>query len=132
VKRIILNVCFAVLALSSFAQETSNRRTERDAKKEERRQKIDNLIRQQEEGALIYNKQNVFGIRLNTDGLGLMFEKAYMKDVKTANYFSIELNEKRHPKEEKKSLQIPTGGGFAFFGTPYIYGKRNRFYGFSF
>jgi hypothetical protein len=125
VKRIILNVCFAVLTLSSFAQD---RRTERDAKKEERRQKIDNLIRQQEEGALIYNKQNVFGIRLNTDGLGLMFEKAYLKDVKTANYFSIELNEKRHRKEEKKSLQIPTGGGFAFFGTPYIYGKRNSFY----
>jgi hypothetical protein len=117
-----------VLAVGSFAQEKTDRRTERDAKKEERRQKIDNLIRQQEEGALIFNKQSVFGIRLNTDGLGLMYEKAYMKDPKLANFFSIEVNEKRHSKEQKKSLQIPTGGGFAFFGTPYVYGKRNSFY----
>ena len=127
-KRIILNVCFVVLAVGSFAQEKNDRRTERDAKKEERRQKIDNLIRQQEEGALIYNKQSVFGIRLNTDGLGLMYEKAYMKNPKLANFFSIELNEKRHSKEQKKSLQIPAGGGFTFFGTPYVYGKRNSFY----
>ena len=82
-KKIILNVCFVVLAVGSFAQEKSERRTERDAKKEERRQKIDNLIRQQEEGALIYNKQSVFGIRLNTDGLGLMYEK--MGDPKRAS-----------------------------------------------
>ena len=126
-KRIILNVCFVVLAVGSFAQEKNDRRTERDAKKEERRQKIDNLIRQQEEGALIFNKQSVFGIRLNTDGLGLMYEKAYMKTPKLANFFSIEVNEKRHTKEQKKSLQIPAGG-FTFFGTPYVYGKRNSFY----
>ncbi len=127
-KRIILNICFVVLAVGSFAQEKNDRRTERSAKKEERRQKIDNLIRQQEEGALIFNKQSVFGVRLNTDGLGLMYEKAYMKNPKLANYFSIELNEKRHTKEQKKSLQIPAGGGFSFFGTPYVYGKRNSFY----
>ena len=126
-KRIILNVWFVVFAVGSFAQEKNDRRTERDAKKEERRQNIDNLIRQQEEGALIFNQQSVFGVRLNTDGLGLMYEKAYMKTPKLANYFSIEINEKRHDKEQKKSLQVQTGG-FAFFGTPYIYGKRNRFY----
>ena len=101
-KRIILNVCFVVLAVGSFAQEKNDRRSERDAKKEERRQKIDNLIRQQEEGALIFNKQSVFGIRLNTDGLGLMYEKAYMKNPKLANFFSIEVNEKRHTKEQKR------------------------------
>ena len=50
----IFYLSFALLLLASItvAQEKNTRRTERDAKKEARREKIDNLIRQQEEGAL--------------------------------------------------------------------------------
>ena len=95
---------------------------------------VNSIIIQNDEKILIggsfisYNGINQNGIiRLNTDGLGLMYEKAYMKTPKLANFFSIEVNEKRHTKEQKKSLQIPAGG-FTFFGTPYVYGKRNSFY----
>lgn len=125
----IFYLSFALLLVVSttVAQEKNSRRTERDAKKEARREKIDNLIRQQEEGALVFNKQNVFGLRLNTDGWGLVFEKGYLKTVKTTNLFAIELNEKKHPKEQKVN-NVLNSGGFLQIGNPYVYGKRNSFY----
>lgn len=126
-KKVVLSCLFLLAALVSFAQNTDNRRTERDAKKEARRQKIDNLIRQQEEGALIFNKQSVFGLRLNTDGWGLVYEKGFLKNATTANLFAVEFNEKKHPKE-KKLNNLLTNNGFLQLGNPFVYGKRNSFY----
>lgn len=126
-KKVVLSISFILFAFLSFSQKTDDRRTERDAKKEARRQKIDNLIRQQEEGALIFNKQNVFGLRLNTDGWGLLYEKGFLKNATTANLFAIELNEKKHPKE-KKLNNVLNNNGFLQLGNPFVYGKRNSFY----
>lgn len=126
-KKVVLSISFILFAFLSFSQKTDDRRTERDAKKEARRQKIDNLIRQQEEGALIFNKQNVFGLRLNTDGWGVLYEKGYLKTATTANLFAIEFNEKKHPKE-KKLNNVLNNNGFLQLGNPYVYGKRNSFY----
>lgn len=125
----IFYLSFALLLVVSttVAQEKNSRRIERDAKKEARREKIDNLIRQQEEGALVFNKQTVFGLRLNTDGWGLVFEKGFLKTVKTTNLFALELNEKKHPKEQKLN-NLLNSGGFLQIGNPYVYGKRNSFY----
>jgi hypothetical protein len=103
------------------------RKDERSAKKQERQEKIDNLIRQQEEGALVFNKQSVFGLRLNTDGWSLLYEKGFMKNVKVTNLFSLEFGEKKHPKEKRLSYQFSTGN-FIQIGTPYVYGKKNIFY----
>ena len=126
-KKVVLSISFILFAFLSFSQKTDDRRTERDAKKEARRQKIDNLIRQQEEGALIFNKQNVVGLRLNTDGWGLFFEKGYLKNATTANLFTLELNERKHPKE-KKLNNVLDNNGFFQLGNPFVYGKRNTFY----
>jgi len=127
VKIFYLSFVLLLVVSTTVAQEKNNRRTERDAKKEARREKIDNLIRQQEEGALIFNKQNVFGLRLNTDGWGLVFEKGYLKSPKITNLFALELNEKKHPKEQKIN-NVLNNNGFLQIGNPYVYGKRNSFY----
>jgi hypothetical protein len=127
VKIIYLSFALLLVVSTTVAQEKDSRKTERSAKKEARREKIDNLIRQQEEGALVFNKQNVFGLRLNTDGLGLVYEKGYLKDVKTTNLFALELNEKKHPKEQKIN-NVLNNNGFLQIGNPYVYGKRNSFY----
>ncbi len=126
-KIIYLSFALILVVSTTVAQEKNNRRTERDAKKEARKEKIDNLIRQQEEGALVFNKQNVFGLRLNTDGWGLVYEKGYLKTVKTTNLFALEFNEKKHPKEQKIN-NVLNNNGFLQIGNPYIYGKRNSFY----
>ena len=43
--------------------------------KNERREKINQLIKQEEEGALIYQKQITQGIHFNTDGWSIFYEK---------------------------------------------------------
>jgi hypothetical protein len=127
VKIFYLSFALLLVVSTTVAQEKNSRRTERDAKKEARREKIDNLIRQQEEGALIFNKQNVFGLRLNTDGWGLVVEKGYLKSPKVTNLFALELNEKKHPKEQKIN-NVLNNNGFFQIGNPYVYGKQTSFY----
>lgn len=116
-----------ISAVATFAQEKPKHKSEREVRKEARREKINNLIRQQEEGALVFNKQNVFGLRLNTDGWSLFYEKGYMKNVKTTNLFALEFGEKKHPKE-KKVNNLLNSNGFLQLGSPYVYGKQNSFY----
>jgi hypothetical protein len=132
VKKLFIFLAAIITVSSIEAQNTkpSSRREEKEERKQDRRKKIDNLIRQQEEGALVFNKQNVFGLKLNTDGWGLFFEKGYMKSVKVTNLFSLEFAEKKHPKESKQSFQ-QVSGPFITFSTPFVYGKQNIFYQFK-
>jgi hypothetical protein len=129
VKQIIAFFIAIVLCTASMGQNSkpNPKATERDMKRQQRREKIDNLIRQQEEGSLVFNKQNVFAFRLNTDGWGMMFEKGYLKSVKVTNIFALEFGEKKHPKE-RRTNNIFTNGSFIQFGNPYVYGKQNIFY----
>ena len=106
---------------------SSGKKSEREKRKQERQDKIREMIRQQEEGALIFNKQSVYGLKLNTDGWGFFFEKGTMKTVKLTRLFSVEIAEKRHPKEQRLSYQFGVGN-FIQLGTPYVYGKQNTFY----
>jgi hypothetical protein len=111
--------------MHAWAQEESSRGKGKSEKQKVRKEKISNLIRQQEEGALIFNKQTAYGFRLNTDGWSLFFEKGYLKSPKVTNLFSLEFGEKKHPKETKTA-----GAPQSLFisGTPYVYGKKNIFY----
>ncbi len=118
-RNILQSLLWLLLPVATFAQQPDTRtRTERRAEKRER---INNLIRQEEEGALIYQKQNLFAVKLYSDGYALMFEKGYLKTPTRTTLFSLELGERKHPKEEKTSNN--------FFGAnAYIYGKINNFY----
>ncbi|MET0391502.1 MAG: hypothetical protein ABW019_00120, partial [Chitinophagaceae bacterium] len=87
-----------------------------------RRQKINELIRQSEEGVLIFEKQNIFGIQLRTNGYGAFYEMGRMKTNRKTNIYRIDIAEIKDHKEEKLF-----GGSFPF-GNPFVYGKRNFFY----
>lgn len=122
--------CFILLVLiaaSSFAQQTKTDTPKdgRQIKREKRKEKINALIKQEEEGALIFHKQNTFGFKVNTDGYSFFFEKGWMQSQKKATLLSFELGEKKHPKEHKETLSGTIGT------TPYIFGKQNIFYQFK-
>lgn len=119
-----LLVCFTV---AGYAQQESGRRT-KDDKKRQKREKINQLLKLEEEGFPSFRKQNAFGIKLNTDGWGLSYELGRSNSVTRATLYQIEFNEKKHPKELKRSDPTASGGGFIFFGNPYVYGKKNIFY----
>jgi hypothetical protein len=94
--------------------------------KNERREKINQLIKQEEEGALIYQKQITQGIHFNTDGWSVFYEKGKYKSITTTNLWWVEIGEHRHPKEER----TPTASsvqGFIILSN-YVYGKQNNLY----
>jgi hypothetical protein len=131
VRKITWILFLLIIGYSSFAQDAKPA-TNKDArfeKKKKRREKINALIKQEEEGALVFHKQNTFGLRVNTDGYSMFFEKGWMQTSRKASFLCFELGEKKHPKEHKAS----TSDNAAFFvsNTPFVYGKKNIFYQFK-
>jgi hypothetical protein len=123
VKKLILLASLSAFAFTTFAQDSTDRkRSTKDEKKEEKRQRINAMIKQQEEGVLVFRKQSVFGIELRSTGYGAFYELGRMKSVRRAMIYKIEITEIKHPKEDK----LPNGG--FVFGNPYVYGKLNNFY----
>lgn len=120
----LLPVVF-LMVLGAAAQDKKEQVKTREAKKNERRQRINQLIRQEEEGETVFNKQRVFGFKMNTDGYGFSYEVGKFKNSRKVILYQFEFNEKRHPKEKKISLF----DGFGFSNI--TYGKMNNFYQFK-
>ena len=110
-----------------FAQQAPEKKTKSE-KKKEKRDRINEMIKMEEEGEPAFHKQSAFGFKLNTDGWGISYEIGKIRTITKATVFQIEFNEKKHPKEEKQSNSQPVGGGFYLLGNPFIYGKKNIFY----
>jgi hypothetical protein len=125
VKKLFLSTLILLTVVSLYAQDSSYvspRRNKKDAKKE----RINNLIRMEEEGDLIFNKHNIFSIRLATDGYGINFEKGKFVTPTRTVLYQFELNEKKSPKEHKVSAS-PDQFNYSSL-VPY---KLNNFYIFK-
>jgi hypothetical protein len=128
VKKLLITMVLAC-PLAVFAQQKVKSSPSADAKalkKAEKREKVNQLIKQEEEGALIFQKQSAFGFKFNTDGWGMYYEHGKYKTITTTNLWWLEFGEKKHAKEEK----VPTlnaSSGFLIISS-YVYGKQNNFY----
>lgn len=111
----------------SFAQDSTNtsrlvqKKVSKEDKKTEKRQRINAIIKQEEEGNLSFHKQSAFGIELRTNGYGIFYELGKRKSARYTNLYAIELTEIKHRKEEKI-------GGDQFFSNSFVFGKENNFY----
>ncbi|MFT3747985.1 MAG: hypothetical protein QM768_06695 [Agriterribacter sp.] len=126
-KKIIAVIVFASFTFAGYSQQDNPEKT-KDNKKRQKREKMNQIMRLEEEGVPSFRKQNAFGIKLNTDGWGISYEFGKSNSVTRATIYQIEFNEKKHRKEDKQSRSVDGGGGFIFFGTPFVYGKKNIFY----
>lgn len=98
--KLFLTLFSLTLVFHVAAQDSTNVYRQRSQdKKNAKRQRINNLLRMEEEGDLIFNKHNIFGIRLATDGYGISFEKGKFRTPSRTFIYSFELNEKHDPKE---------------------------------
>ncbi|MCO5235183.1 MAG: hypothetical protein M9933_02855 [Chitinophagaceae bacterium] len=125
-KKILITVLYIGMAWGVLGQQQPGDQR-RDDKRREKREKMMQMMRLEEEGVPSFQKQNAFGVKINTDGWGLSYELGRANSVTRATIFQLELNEKKHPKERKDNRPT-TAGGFIFFGNPFVYGKRNIFY----
>ncbi len=114
-RKIILLICILSLSLYSFSQETKEER------KAERKARINNMIKEQEEGVIAYRKSFLFGAKLTSNGYGGFLEMGRASSVKKATLYQLEITELKDGKEYKQSN--------AFLNTtPFIYGKENFVY----
>lgn len=114
-KKLFLMAFVAMLVLPVAAQEAG-----KQSKKEQRRQRINAIIRQEEEGVIKYKKHTSFGIKLTSDGYGGFFEIGRAQSVNRGLLFQLDISERKHPKENKQSVFSNT--------SPEIFGKINFFY----
>ena len=117
-KHFLLTGVLAAICITAFAQETRKTTTSR---KEQKRQRIADLMRQEEEGVIAYRKHFAIGPKATTDSYGIFAEKGIAKSIRKATLIQFEITEKKHQKEEKQSN--PSGQS-----APLIYGKVNFFY----
>ena len=115
---------FALISTWAQAQDQTSQSTKQQ-KRQQRRDRIDKLIKEEEEGALIYQKQNAYGFKLNTDGWGGFYEHGKYKTITKTNLWWIDFGEHKNHKEEKETLTDNLGFQI---GSPVIYGKINNFY----
>lgn len=125
-KKLFAVAAFIACSASVFAQQ------DKKAKKEARKERIEGLIRQEEEGVLVYNKQTIFGIQLRSNGYGAFLELGKMKNRDITNVFQIELTETKNQREQKDQLGPQAVGVFLVSSNPFIYGKQNYFYNLRF
>ncbi len=113
---------------TSIAQKTMDSNpTKKKEDKIAKRNKINEIIRNEEEGVPAFNKQSTFQFKLNFDGYGFLYELGKMKTPYKTSIFQIGFSEKQHPKEEKQT-SYSGGGGFTMISKPFVYGKQNVFY----
>ena len=122
-------VIFFVITSSIFAQTNPNSpATTKQDKKAAKRQKMNARMKLEEEGDPAFKKQSAFGIKLNTDGYGISYEKGKYRTPRRTTIYQFEFNEKKHPKEEK------TASSQNFFTgqvNSVVWGKANNFYQFK-
>ena len=109
-KKFVLMMLAGVIASTLVAQTPDQPKSRREAKlqkKNERRQRLNELARQEEEGEIVYNKQNVFSLKLATDGYGIGYELGKFKTNRKSILFNFELSEKKHPKEKREGFFDP-------------------------
>jgi hypothetical protein len=111
-----------LITLLSFAVSISFAQKNKKERREANRNRINALIKQEEDGIIAYRKSNAYGGKLINDGYGIFLEIGRAKSLKKATLFQLELSERKHAKEEKQSNLFPN------YSTPFIFGKQNFFY----
>lgn len=115
-----------LIGMVSVAQnDRQGKQPSRNDKKAEKRQQLNSILKhEEEEGEIIFKTHSIFGIKLNTDGYGVSYERGKYISPRKTNLLQFELNEKLSNKEEK------TTTGFDIFGnvSSAKYGKANNFF----
>jgi len=115
-KKLFLMAMIVSLVLPALAQETA-----KQSRRDQRRQRINAIIKQEEEGVIKYKKHAAFGIKLTNDGYGIFYEVGRAQTINKGLLFQLDIAERKHPKEDKRQVNFTTT-------APVAYGKINFFY----
>jgi hypothetical protein len=118
-KKIIFSLVVLSLSMGAFAQQKA--KSSKEERREKRKERVNAMMKLEEEGVITNKKHFLGGVKLMTDGYGGFLEKGIAQSVKRSILFQLDISERKHPKEQKQ-LNRQNGAG------PYVYGKINFFY----
>ncbi len=114
-RKIFSFLIIVLISLNALAQDS------RKDRQEEKREHVNNIIKQEEEGVITYKKSFLFGIKLISSGYGAFLELGRASSVKKATLYQFEFSELKDVKEQKVNSYYDNS-------IPYIYGKINYVY----
>ncbi|MFN5480517.1 MAG: hypothetical protein ACK48G_11140 [Chitinophagaceae bacterium] len=127
-KSAVVSTLLFLTCFESFGQREIGSLDRKREEKIERRNRINEMIRNEEEGVPAFAKHSLFSMKLHHDGYGFLYEKGWMKSPYKSTIFQLEFSEKQHRKEEKQGSSSFSNSGLLIFGRPFVYGKQNIFY----
>ena len=107
-KKIVLFLFAASIVSTTLIAQTrqvTGSREKKQQKKNERRERINELARLEEEGEIVYNKQNVFSVKLATDGYGLGYEFGKFKSNRKS-FLILSFPKRSIPRKKEKDILI--------------------------
>ena len=124
-KKIVLIIVLTAVFSPAFSQNTPATKvnSSKQEKKKAKNERINQMIRQQEEGEIIFHKQSAFGFKIPTDGYGILYESGRFSSNRLSTLYSIEFSEKKHPKEKKQGASSNQ-----YQVNSVVPGKLNNFY----
>ena len=114
-QKIFLLIFIISLSFGASAQESKKQR------KEEKQARINNMVKEEEEGVITYRKSFLFGFKFTNDGYGGFLEWGRASSIKKSTLFQLEITERKAIKEDKQSNPYLNS-------IPFIYGKQNFMY----
>jgi hypothetical protein len=117
-KKIIFLITIISFSTFSFAQDS--KKSKREDRREKRKEKVNALVKQEEEGVIVNKKHFLGGLKFTTDGYGFFVEKGLAQSIRRSLLFQLDIAERKDPKESKQFSTKGVG--------PYVYGKVNYFY----
>ena len=121
-KKSFLVAITLLISIIAFAQNQPPTKSRKEAKRE----RVNALMKMEEEGELVFRKQSIFGFKAVTDGYGISYEIGKFRSNRNTFILQFELNERKHKKETKVSGDF---NGFQF--NSFVPGKINNFFQFK-
>jgi hypothetical protein len=106
--KVLLTILACTLVMQLLAQDSTSAYRPVQSKRH-----MNSKMRTDEEGDIIFNKQNIFGIHLSSNGYGLSFEKGYFKTPSKTLIYQFEINEVHSSKEHHITATSDNGYSFS-------------------
>lgn len=127
VKNSLFLFCLALITLPVLAQQSGTPVYSND-KNAAKKQRINQMMKMEEEGDLIFDHYWALGFRLNTNGYGIFYDHGKFINNRKSRTLTFELNEIKDPKDHKVAVSS------SYDGYSYNYvavGRLNNFYEFK-
>jgi hypothetical protein len=122
VKNILFLLCVSLISFPALSQQSGTPVYSND-KNAAKKQRINQMMKMEEEGELIFDHYNLFGFKLATNGYGISYEHGKFISNKKTRTLSFELNEIKDQKDHKVAV---SGDGYTY--NYVAVGRLNNFY----